>query len=74
MYGLSRTATPPRSHSPHSAAAAAAAGCDVAGLAASDTAGLDVHYFKHLQECLVVECVFFTYALLHVEGRGILPL
>ncbi len=56
----------PRSQRPHSAAAAAAAGCDVAGLAASDTAGLDVHYFKHLQEiqCLVVEFVSLNYALL----------
>ncbi len=64
----------PRSHRPHSAAVAAAAGtaaaagCDVAGLAATGTAGLDMHYVKHLQECLVVEGVFSTYALLHVEG------
>ncbi len=29
---------------------AAAAGCDVAGLAATGTVGLDMHYFEHLQE------------------------
>ncbi len=46
--------------------AAAAAGC----VAAAGIKGLDMYNFEHLQECLIVEGVFFTYALLHVEGRG----
>ncbi len=58
----------PRSHRQHSAAVAAAAGtaaaagCDVAGLAATGTAGLDMHYTLNISRnaCLVVEGMLYS--------------